>query len=97
MPNETANALSEGEFSVKIPQGDYFVKAERYDGLYLSKMYDEDNNGSADLVQITPSFSEQINFALEARPTATVSIKLLDENTSKPVKITVYDFLKTVY
>jgi hypothetical protein len=95
MPNETANELSDGEFSVKIPQGDYFVKAERYDGLYLSKMYDRDNNGTADIVQITPHFfplPEQINFVLESRPTATVSIKLVDANTSEPIKYAFFDF-----
>ncbi|MFL2929163.1 MAG: hypothetical protein ACJZ72_11350 [Opitutales bacterium] len=92
MPNETANELSDGEFSVKIPQGDYLVKAERYDGLYLSKMYDRDSNGTADIVQITPNFSDQINFVLETRPTATVSIKLVDANTSEPIKYAFFDF-----
>ena len=76
----------------KIPQGDYFVKAERYDGLYLSKMYDRDSNGTADIVEITPNFSDQINFVLETRPTATVSIKLVDATTSEPIEYAFFDF-----
>ncbi|MDG0965450.1 MAG: carboxypeptidase-like regulatory domain-containing protein [Opitutales bacterium] len=92
MPNEIAYELQEGEFSVQIPEGDYLVKAERYDGLYISKMYDGDSNGTADILKITPNFSDQINFVLESRPTATVSIKLVDANTSEPIKYAFFDF-----
>ena len=76
---------------LKIPQGDYKILAERFDGMFKSAFYDGDNNGTADIVSITSNITG-INFILESRPTATVTIKLLDANTSAPVKYAWFDF-----
>ena len=84
-------ALSEGEFAYEIPQGDYKILAERFDGMYKSAFYDADSNGSADVVSITSNING-INFVLESRPTATVTVKLLDSNGSDPIKYAWFDF-----
>ena len=65
--------------------------AERFDGMFNSAYYDADNNGEADVVVISGDLSD-INFVLESRPTATVTIRLLDGNTSAPVKYAWFDF-----
>ena len=91
MWDETATGLADGDFALKIPQGDYKILAERFDGMYKSAFYDGDNNGTADIVSIT-SNKTGIDFVLESRPTATVTIKLLDANTSEPVKYAWFDF-----
>ena len=83
--------LSEGEFAVKVPEGNYKILAERFDGMYKSAFYDADDNDVADTVSIT-SNKTGIDFVLESRPTATVTIKLLDANTSEPVKYAWFDF-----
>ena len=91
MWDETATGLADGDFALKIPQGDYKILAERFDGMFKSAFYDGDNNGTADIVSITSNVTG-INFVLESRPTATVTIKLLDANTSAPVKYAWFDF-----
>ena len=91
MWDETATGLSEGDFALKIPQGDYKIVAERFDGMYKSAFYDADNNDVADIVSITSNITG-IDFVLESRPTATVTIKLLDANTSEPIKYAWFDF-----
>jgi hypothetical protein len=91
MWDETATGLADGDFALKIPQGDYKILAERFDGMYKSAFYDGDNNGTADIVSIT-SNKTGIDFVLESRPTSTVTIKLLDANTSEPVKYAWFDF-----
>ena len=91
MWDETATGLSDGDFAFKIPQGDYKILAERFDGMYKSAFYDGDNNGTADIKSITSNITG-IDFVLESRPTATVTIKLLDANTSEPVKYAWFDF-----
>ena len=91
MWDETATGLADGEFALKIPQGDYKILAERFDGMYKSAFYDGDNNGTADTISISADITG-INFILESRPTATVTIKLLDANTSAPVKYAWFDF-----
>ena len=92
MFDEDAENLEEGEFSVKIPEGNYFIQANRFDGLYLSQLYDADDNGSADIVSITAGFADQIDFVLESRPTATLTLQLVDANTSEPIKYGWFDF-----
>ena len=91
MWDETATGLADGDFALKIPQGDYKILAERFDGMFKSAFYDGDSNGTADIVSITSNVTG-INFVLESRPTATVTIKLLDANTSAPVKYAWFDF-----
>ena len=81
-----------GSFSVRIPAGSYLIKAERFDGLYQSAFYDADGNGEPDIVTVDSGFSESIDIALSSRPTASVTIQLLDENTSEPVKYAWFDF-----
>jgi hypothetical protein len=68
MWDETATGLADGDFALKIPQGDYKILAERFDGMYKSAFYDGDNNGTADTVSIT-SNKTGIDFVLESRPT----------------------------
>ena len=91
MWDNDVTGLSEGDFAYEIPQGDYKILAERFDGMYKSAFYDADNNGSADTVSITSNITG-IDFVLESRPTATVTVKLLDANTSEPVKYAWFDF-----
>ena len=60
--------------------------------MYLSQLYDADDNGSADIVSITAGFADQIDFVLESRPTATLTLQLVDANTSEPIKYGWFDF-----
>jgi hypothetical protein len=92
MWDDSAQNLQDGEFAVKIPEGDYLVLAERFDGMFVSKFYDGDSNGSADVLTIDANFNQSIDFVLESRPSATINIKLLDSNTSLPVKYAWFDF-----
>ena len=89
--DESAVNLQEGDYAFKVPQGSYKILAERFDGMFNSAYYDADNNGEADVVVISGDLSD-INFVLESRPTATVTIRLLDGNTSAPVKYAWFDF-----
>ena len=91
MWDNDVTGLSDGDFAYEIPQGNYKILAERFDGLYKSAFYDADSNGTADVVSITSNITG-IDFVLESRPTATVTIKLLDANTSEPVKYAWFDF-----
>ncbi len=92
MWNPVEGEPAQGSFSVQIPEGSYLVKAERFDGLYQPAFYDSDGDGAPDVVAINASFSQSIDISLTSRPTATVTITLLDENTSEPVKYAWFDF-----
>ena len=81
-----------GSYSVLIPEGSYLIKAERFDGLYQPAFYDSNNDGDADVVDVSSGFSQSIDIALTSKPTATVTITLLDKNTSEPVKYAWFDF-----
>ena len=89
--DESVDNLQEGEFALKVPQGSYKILAQRFDGLFKSAFYDADDNGEADIVKIDENLTG-IDFVLESRPSATVTIKLLDGNTSEPVKYAWFDF-----
>ena len=83
--------LPAGEFAVKVPEGNYRILAERFDGLYQSSFYTgpKANDG---VVTIQSDVSG-IDFVLEARPTATVKVKLLENgDPAKPVKYAWFDF-----
>ena len=54
--------------------------------MYISKFYDADSNGTADILNIDADFDQTIDFQLESRPYATVNIQLLDSETSEPVR-----------
>ena len=90
--DDSVQNLQDGEFAVKIPEGDYLVLAERFDGMFVSKFYDGDSNGLADVLTINANFNQSIDFVLESRPSATINIKLIDSNTSLPVKYAWFDF-----
>ena len=92
MWNPDSVELAPGSYSVQIPEGSYLIKAERFDGLYQSAFYDSNNDGDADIVEVNSGFSQSIDIALSSRPTATVTITLLDKNTSEPVKYAWFDF-----
>ena len=92
MWDEAAENLEDGEFAFSIPEGDYLVLAERFDGMYISKFYDADSNGTADILNIDADFDQTIDFQLESRPSATVNIQLLDSETSEPVRFAWFDF-----
>ena len=66
MWDEAAENLEEGEFAFSIPEGDYLVLAERFDGMYMSKFYDGDSNGTADILNIDADFDQTIDFQLES-------------------------------
>ena len=91
MWDESAENLQEGDYAFKVPQGSYKILAERFDGMFKPAFYDADDNGEADVVSINGDLSG-IDFVLESRPTATVTIKLLDVNNSEPVKYAWFDF-----
>ena len=65
------------EFASKVPQGSYKILAKRFDGLFKSAFYDADDNGEVEVVTIDGNLTG-IDFVLESRPSATVTIKLLD-------------------
>ena len=92
MWDDSGEILEEGEFSVKIPEGDYLILAERFDGLFVSTFFDGDSNGTADVLTINAGFNQVLDFQLESRPSATINIKLVDANTSEPVKYAWFDF-----
>ena len=92
MWDDSGEILEEGEFSVKIPEGNYLVLAERFDGLFVSTFFDGDSNGTADVLTINAGFNQVLDFQLESRPSATINIKLVDANTSEPVKYAWFDF-----
>ena len=83
--------LPTGEFGVKVYEGNYKILAERFDGLYQSSFYTgpKANDG---VVTIQSDVSG-VDFVLEARPTATVKVKLLENgDPAKPVKYAWFDF-----
>ena len=83
--------LPAGEFAVKVPEGNCKILAERFDGLYQSSFYTgpKANDG---VVTIQSDVSD-IDFVLDARPTATVKVKLLENgDPAKPVKYAWFDF-----
>ena len=84
----------EGIFSFKVPAGEYKVLAERYDGMYLPGYFGAATFEDAQVVNITEGFSDNINISLQSRPTATVTVQLLDSNTSlnTPIKYAWFDF-----
>jgi len=92
MWDDSVGDLQDGEFAVNIPEGEYLVLAERFDGMFVSKFFDGDSNGSADTLTIDADFNQSIDFVLESRPSATINIKLIDANTSDPVKYAWFDF-----
>ena len=92
MWDDSIEDLQDGEFAVKIPEGEYLVLAERFDGMFVSKFLDGDSNGSADALTIDADFNQSIDFVLASRPSATINIKLIDANTSDPVKYAWFDF-----
>ena len=89
--DESAVNLQEGDYAFKSTKGSYKILAERFDGIFNSAYYDADNNGEADVVVISGDLSD-INFVSKSRPTATVTIRLLDGNTSAPVKYAWFSF-----
>ena len=91
MWDESVTDLADGDFAVKIPEGNYQILAERFDGMYQSTFYDADSNGTADTVSVNSDITG-IDFVLQSRPTATVTIQLLDSNGSAPVKYAWFDF-----
>jgi protocatechuate 3,4-dioxygenase beta subunit len=92
MWNPPSVELAPGSYSVQIPEGSYLIKAERFDGLYQPAFYDSNNDGDADIVDVSSGISQSIDIALSSRPTATVTITLLDKNTSEPIKYAWFDF-----
>ena len=92
MWNEMDGPMEEGQYSVKIPEGTYLIKAERFDGLFNSEYYDAEGDGQPDQVEVISGFSEQINFQLTPKPSATVTVKLIDSNNSSPIKYAWFDF-----
>ena len=92
MWDESSMDLEEGEFAFKIPAGEYKIIAERFDGMFKSAYYDKNSDGVADIVSISESFSDDLNFTLSSRPTATVTLQLKDVNTTDGVKYAWFDF-----
>ena len=91
MWDESSMDLDEGEFAVKIPSGSYKILAERFDGMYKSTFYSGDKADGNGVVSVVSAI-EGLNFTLQSRPTATVTLKLLDKNTSSPIKYAYFDF-----
>ena len=54
----------------------------RYDGMYLPGYFGAATFEDAQVVNIAEGFSDNINISLQSRPTATVTVQLLDSNTS---------------
>ena len=76
MPLEIA--LPMGQFKVKVPEGKYKILAERFDGLYEPTFYDG-IKATAGIVTVEGDAGiDDIVFTMQARPTATVSVKLLE-------------------
>ena len=90
------NSYVEGSYSVKIPQGQYKIKAMRWDGLYQSEFYTEDGEGTTDFeeaAEINVNSSQTgINFRLNGAPSAEVELRILDSNTSVPVEFAWFAF-----
>ena len=82
-----------GQFKVKVPEGKYKILAERFDGLYEPTFYDG-IKATAGIVTVEGEDDiDGIEFTMEARPTATVSVKLLENgDADQPVKYAWFDF-----
>ena len=91
MPLEIA--LPMGQFKVKVPEGKYKILAERFDGLYEPTFYDG-IKATAGVVTVEGDAGiDDIVFTMQARPTATVSVKLLENgDADQPVKYAWFDF-----
>ena len=91
MPLEIA--LPMGQFKVKVPEGEYKILAERFDGLYEPTFYDG-IKATAGVVTVEGDAGiDGIEFTMQARPTATVSVKLLENgDADQPVKYAWFDF-----
>ena len=50
MWDNDVTGLSDGDFAVKVPEGNYKILAERFDGMYKSAFYDADNNDVVDTI-----------------------------------------------
>ena len=93
---EDPNSYVEGSYSVKIPSGDYKIKAMRWDGLYQSEYYTTDGVGTTDFgsaaVVNVNSDKTGIDFRLNGAPSAEVELRIVDSNTSVPVEFAWFAF-----
>ena len=74
----------DGSFAVNISAGEYWVRAERFDGLYQPTYFDSDGDGNPDVVSVGTEPLE-LNLSLLPYPSATVTIKVVDERTGDAV------------
>lgn len=92
-----ANGTPTGAFTAKVPAGSYKIRAERFDGSLLPAYYLAGNvAGASDFsagttVEVNATGLTGVDFVLQARPTATVTLQVLDANTSAPVKYAWFD------
>ena len=93
---EDPNSYVEGSYSVKIPSGQYKIKAMRWDGLYQSEYYTADGVGTTDFgaaaVVNVNSDKTGIDFRLNGAPSAEVELRIVDSNTSVPVEFAWFAF-----
>lgn len=74
----------DGSFAVNISAGEYWVRAERFDGLYQPTYFDSDGDGNPDVVSLGTEPLE-LNISLLPYPSATVTIKVVDGRTGDAV------------
>ena len=93
---EDPNSYVEGSYSVKIPSGQYKIKAMRWDGLYQSEYYTADGVGTTDFgaaaVVNVNSDKTGLDFRLNGAPSAEVELRIVDSNTSVPVEFAWFAF-----